>query len=244
LNSLPDSIYYLRLAVNIGTKISFYQANLTFFNGAYMIHIDKYDTGTLTDYNTILDFSNINYNSLLTNPGVKELVFPIYSHSYKVLNINDDKIIDSSGNITLYTNILSKINITDVVNAGNWVKDTGFESQYLGITLASITGEGLKNIRELFTYNFTKYVSSKTLYIYLPDMVKIKNILGNTIYRITYNGNVHAPRITTANLTLFTPFPSTSNSTIPGAGEIISIYAQNSLLSDQPAIYDVSNINI
>ena len=75
---------------------------------------------------------------------------------------------------------------------------------------------------------------SKALYINLPDIIKVQNILGNTIYRVTNSGNVHAPRVTTSNVSLFVnPAVGPTTDNIVGAMDIQSIFTQNSLLNNE-----------
>jgi hypothetical protein len=229
-SSTSDHMYYFRLFTNTGSKVAFYQSNLIFNDGIYYINIDKFDTGNLVDYNRLIDASNIDYNALLRNDSVNELLFPIYKHSYKQILV--DEIIDSNGNVKSIDTILNSITNKSITES-SWTQDNDFNYQYLGITLAAISGQGLINIQKLFKFNAFDFVSSKSLYVYLPDMMKVINNLGNTVYRVTNGGNVHAPRVTTSHLSLFTSITDPIKNTIPGAGDIQSIYNQNSLLQDR-----------
>ena len=224
--------YYLRLFTTIGSRVKFYQADIQFNGSGYTINIDRFDTGTIIDYNTILDVSSQNpdYNKLVSS-NVKELIFPIYKYHTKQINITRS-ITDISGNIKDINTFRNETTFTDISNAA-FTPVTNFISQYLGITISSITSQGLSKLQNIFNYNELTNFQSKSLYIYLPDMIQVKNVLGNTVYRVTNGGNVHAPRMTTSNLTMFTNSSATpSYSNIPGAGDIASIYNQNSLLDD------------
>jgi len=230
--SYVDKSYYIRLPTYVGSTCTFYQSNLVYDNEAYYMNIDKFCTGNLVNYNALIDTSNIDYDALLSHELVREILFPIYTHSYKQIPVTG--VVDDEGNVKTMDVIISEINTESISNTA-WQMDKGFIPQYLGVTLSAITGQGLQNMKKIFGYHPFDYTSSKTLYVILPDMIKLTNILGNTVYRVTNTGNTHAPRMTTSNLSLFTsiPDPSVSPNNIPGAGDIQSIYAQNSLLMDR-----------
>jgi hypothetical protein len=220
----PQSTTYLRLAVNTGSSVAFYQSNLIYdISGpSYYVIIDRFTTDAV-----------VNYNQLLQGGTVNELVFPISTHHSKQFMISDSTIIDSSGNINDISNILQSIQYTDISNA-SWVTDNSFELQYLGITLSGVTQQGIINLNNVLTYSSGASLDSKALYVNLPDILKVQNILGNTIYRVTNSGNVHAPRVTTSNVSLFVnPAVGPTTNNIVGAMDIQSIFAQNSLLNDE-----------
>ena len=106
----PQSTTYLRLIVNIGTEISFYQSNLVYdvsgTSGTYYIVIDRYNTDSVVNYSEILQTASIN-----------ELVFPISSHLTKQFMIDNSTIIDNSGNISDISDILNSIQYVDISNA-------------------------------------------------------------------------------------------------------------------------------
>ena len=220
----PASTTYLRLAVNTGSSLAFYQSNLLYdeTGPSYYISIDRYKTDAV-----------VNYNTLLLGGTVNELVFPISSHDVKQFVINNNDIIDSNGNLSDISGILSSITQNDIENA-SWVSDASFELQYLGLTLSAVTDQGITNLNNVLTYSSGASLDSKALYINLPDIINVRNILGNTIYRVTNSGNVHAPRVTTSNVSLFVnPAVDPTTNNIVGAMDIQSIFAQNSLLSDE-----------
>ena len=227
--------YYLRLPANKGSLTSFYQSNIQYHNGHYFINIDKFETGTITDYGLVLhDPSNIDYSILVTANTVNELLFPITKHSTKHININELDMVDSSGVIRNIMDIIKDITPEDISGCGSWTVDTNFTLQYVGITLSAITTVGREKMKDLFKYDYSKYLTSKSLYIYLPDMIQIKNRLGNTVYRVSNGGNVHAPRISTSNLALFrNQYTNNQVNGINGSGDIQSIFIQNSLMDDQ-----------
>jgi hypothetical protein len=222
----PQSTTYLRLAVNTGSSTSFYQSNLVYdasgLSGTYYIVIDRFDTDAV-----------INYNQLLQGGTVNELVFPISTHSTKQFAINNEEIIDENGNLSSISDIITTINYSDIDNA-SWITDDAFQLQYLGLTLSGITQQGITNLNNVLTYSSAASLDSKALYINLPDIIKVQNILGNTIYRVTNSGNVHAPRVTTSNVSLFVnPAVGPTTDNIVGAMDIQSIFTQNSLLNNE-----------
>ena len=142
--------------------------------------------------------------------------------------------VDSSGVIRNIMDIIKDITPEDISGCGSWTVDTNFTLQYVGITLSAITTVGREKMKDLFKYDYSKYLTSKSLYIYLPDMIQIKNRLGNTVYRVSNGGNVHAPRISTSNLALFrNQYTNNQVNGINGSGDIQSIFIQNSLMDDQ-----------
>lgn len=223
----PESTVYLRLITNQGSNLSFYQSNLVYDvsgdSGSYYAVIDRFDTNTV-----------INYGQLLTGGTLNEVVFPINKHYSKQIQINPNNVIDSSGNINTISNILKSIRYTDVSNAV-WITDNSFELQYLGLTLSAVTQQGITNLHDVLTYSSSASLDSKAIYVYLPDIIRVNNVLGNTIYRITNSGNVHAPRVTTSNVSLFiSPGVGPTTNNIQGAMDIQSIFTQSSLLNDSP----------
>ena len=224
----PASTTYLRLAVNTGSSVAFYQSNLVYdpsgSSGSYYVVLDRFETDAV-----------INYNQLLQGGRINELVFPISTHYTKQFIIDDTTIIDSSGNIKDISNILQSIQYTDISNA-SWIVDNSFELQYLGLTLSAVTEQGIINLNNVLTYSSSASLDSKALYVNVPDILKVQNILGNTIYRVTNSGNVHAPRVTTSNVSLFVnPAVGPNTNNIVGAMDIQSIFTQNSLLNDENA---------
>ena len=222
----PQSTTYLRLAVNAGSTVSFFQSNLVYdvsgTSGTYYVVIDRYNTDAVVNYNQILQGSSIN-----------EVVFPISTHSTKQFMISNSTIVDTSGNVNDISDILNSIQYTDISNA-SWIVDTSFELQYLGLTVSAITDQGITNLNNFLTYSSSSSLDSKALYVNLPDIIKVQNILGNTIYRVTNSGNVHAPRVTTSNVSLFAnPAVGPTTNNIVGAMDIQSIFVNNSLLASE-----------
>jgi hypothetical protein len=114
---------YLRLISSQGTNVTFYQANIIYndisgTSGYYMV-IDRYNTD-----------SNVNYNSIL-NGSIRELFFPVTSHYTKQIPLSNG-IVDGNGNIINQSQFIGQIDATDVDNV-SWVEDTSFNLQYIRI---------------------------------------------------------------------------------------------------------------
>jgi len=217
-------VSYLRLPSGRGTNVTFFQANVAYdlsgIDSSYYMIIDKYISDITVNYNSFLDTS------------VREIFFPITNHYVKQIAISSD-IVDGSGNIISYSELVDLITYNDISNC-SWVEDLTFGAvQYSGITMSALTEQGRLNMQDVFKYNSGDSLDSKALYIYRPDLIRARNIIGTPIYRVTNGGNVHAPRVTTSNLSLFVaPNVAPIDSNIPGFNDIQSLFAQNSLMND------------
>lgn len=218
---------YLRLKSSQGTNVTFFQANIIYndisgTSGYYMV-IDKYNTD-----------SNVNYNVIL-NGSVRELFFPISSHYTKQIPLSNG-IVDGNGNIINQTEFIGQIDVTDVENV-NWIQDESFILQYIGVTISAITNAGISAVGDLLKYNPNAFLQSKALYIRRQDIIRVLNVLGNTTYRLTNSGNIQSQRVTTSAVSLYYPIntpPDILGNSIGGAQDIISLFAQDSLISNVP----------
>ena len=232
-NNTGRPTYYLRTPTDIGTEVSFYQANIiyndTSGNGladidpeaqtGYFMIIDKYDTD-----------SNINYNVIIDGT-IREVYFPVQTHKTKEIYLGE--IVDASGNIINQQDYLNQITLADVSNA-SWMIDNSFELQYIGITISALSNAGKDNIGNLLKYNQQEGLKSKALYVRRQDAIRMTNVLGNNLFRVTNSGNVHSQRIVTSNVSLFYP-PNTIpniNTNIVGSSDIMSIFAQNTIINN------------
>jgi hypothetical protein len=233
-----------------GTSVNFYQANIIYsdvsggyfnevsgnnyyndtsgngigyFNnsggvGYYMI-IDKYETA-----------SNINYNSILENENVRELFFPVQNHYTKQIFLGP--ITDEYGFPIDQQTYLNQITLEDVDNA-SWVLDESFILQYIGITISALSYTGINSVRDLLKYDSYSSLESKALYVKRQDAIRVKNVLGNNIFRVTNSGNVQTQRIVTSNVSLYYTLQGTTpsiDSNIAGSADIMTIFAQNTLM--------------
>jgi hypothetical protein len=225
--------YYLRTPTDIGTNVSFYQANIVYNDTSgtalhyidpsaqtgYFMIIDKYDTD-----------SNINYNQILDGT-IREVYFPVQSHQTKEIYLGS--IVDDSGNVINQQDYLNQITLTDVSNA-HWMPDGSFVLQYVGITLSALSTSGINNISNLLKYYQVEGFESKALYVKRQDAIRLSNVLGNNLFRVTNSGNVHSQRIVTSNVSLFYP-PNTIpniNTNIGGSADIVTIFAQNTIINN------------
>jgi len=219
--------YYLRLPSPLGTSISFYQANIIYSDvsgvdgleyGYYMV-IDKFDT-----------ISNINYNQILSDPSIREVFFPVQFHETKQILLGS--IVDENGNVIDQQTYLEEITFDDVSNA-EWISDLNFTTQYIGITISALSNAGANNIADLLKYAPGDALDAKALYVKRQDAIRLMNVLGNNLFRVTNSGNVQTQRVVTSNVSLYTPpnvMPNI-NSNIAGAADIISIFAQDTILN-------------
>jgi hypothetical protein len=69
--------------------------------------------------------------------------------------------------------------------------------------------------------------------VHRPDVIRVVNLIGNPVYRVTNGGNVHAPRVTTTNLSLFVNPDPLPNTISQGSNNVRSIFAQNSLIREE-----------
>jgi len=239
-NATGNPSYYLRLPVAVGTGASFYQANIIYAdvsgNGYYDTsgnYIGHYDLSFGTGYYMIIDRydtgSNINYNKILQTQTIREFFFPVQSHSTKEIFLGS--IVDQFGNVINEQDYLNQIEISDISNA-SWTLDTSFTLQYVGITLSGLSTSGINAIGDLLRYDPLAFLESKSLYIRRQDAIRMRNILGNTLFRVTNSGNVQTQRVLTSNISLYYPPTSvkpTTNS-IAGSSDIITIFAQDTIM--------------
>lgn len=217
--------YYLRLPSSQGTSISFYQANIIYsdissvgINVGYYMIIDKYDT-----------VSSINYNEILSSSDIREIFFPVQYHYSKHILLGS--IVDDSGNVIDQQDYLEEITLEDVSDA-EWVQDASFVMQYIGLTISGLSNKGVNAIGDLLKYNQYAFIQSKVLYVKRQDAIRVVNALGNNVYRVTNSGNVQTQRIVTSNVALYSlPNLPTVNGNIAGSGDIISIYAQDTIMN-------------
>ena len=215
-------VTYLQLPTAQGTTINLYQSNITYdvSNAAYFMIIDKYESDLTFDYNLFL------------TANIRELYFPVTSHYTKEILINTSAV-NEDGNVISYQDLLDLISYEDISGA-SWLTDEGFtQTQYSGLTLTAVTEQGRLNIQNLFRYNSADNIGSKILYVHRPDVIRVVNLIGNPVYRVTNGGNVHAPRVTTTNLSLFVNPDPLPNTISQGSNNVRSIFAQNSLIREE-----------
>lgn len=226
VNGYPSM--YLRLTSSQGTSVAFYQANIVYNDvngesGYYMI-IDKYTTD-----------SSVNYNSLLSAGTVRELFFPVASHYTKSVALSNT-IVDALGNIKDQGDFIDEIDLADIDNA-SWEIDEDFDLQYIGLTISALSTTGINAMGDLLKYNKNAFLQSKALYVRRQDVIRVLNAIGSTVYRVTNGGNVMSQRIITSSVALYYPptiAPDSIDTTIGGTSDIITLFAQNSLMDNSP----------
>jgi hypothetical protein len=224
-SSTGSPIYYLRLPTNYGSNVTFYQANIIYvdisgdLSTGYWMVVDKYDTN-----------ANINYNDILKNQNIREYYFPVQSHYTKEIYLGS--IQDESGNIINQDDYLNQIPFSGITDT-SWNVDNSFVLQYIGITISGLSTNGVNAIADLLKYDQAAYLQSKSLYVKRQDAIRIKNILGNTLFRVTNSGNVQTRRVLTSNVSLYNPSSGVIpniNSNIGGSSDVITIFAQDTIL--------------
>jgi hypothetical protein len=219
--------YYLRLISPLGTTVSFYQTNVIYndaslnnhldFSLNYYLIVDRYDANP-----------NINYDEILRQSTLHEIFFPVSKHYTKEIRLGD--IVDPSGYPIDQQEYLNEIELVDISNSA-WVRDLSFSLQYVGLTITSLSKTGTDSVGDLLKYNPRQSLQSKGLYVKLQDAIRVKNVLGNNLFRVTNSGNVQTSRIVTSKVSLYSQpnvLPNV-NSNIGGSEDIISYFAQNTI---------------
>jgi hypothetical protein len=170
------------------TNTSFYQANVHLQDGSFVLLVDKYST-TGTNY------------SAATAGNLNAVFFVATSHSTCSFAIPGTSISNVGPNFNveaIFSNILQ--------NSITFVNDSTFTTpKNIGITLTAMTTSGINNLKNLLFYNFSTSLNSTANYINMPDIMRVKSLFGTPIFRITNNGNVKTPSVTTYSLNLTTP---------------------------------------
>lgn len=218
---------YLRLQSSQGTNLAFYQANIVYNDvsgvSGYYMTIDKYTTD-----------SSVNYSSLL-NGAVREIFFPVASHYTKNIALSNS-IVDASGTIIDQSDFIDAITLSDIESA-SWEADLDFTLQYIGLTISALTTTGITAMGDLLKYNSDAFIQSKALYVRRQDIIRVLNAIGSSVYRVTNGGNVISQRIITTAVSLYYPpsvAPESLGSAIGGSSDIITLFAQNSLMDNTP----------
>jgi hypothetical protein len=82
-------------------------------------------------------------------------------------------------------------------------------------------------------YNPSDSLESKALYVKRQDAIRLLNVLGNTLFRLTNSGNVQSQCVTTSKVSLYTvpQVLPTMNNPIAGSSDIITLFAQDTILN-------------
>ena len=213
---------FLRLKSSQGTQISFYQTNIIYNvnNTSYYLQIDKFNTD-----------STMNYNSIL-NGSVREVFFPVATHYTKMLLLANS-LVDGNGNLINQADLIGNIVETDL-DAVSWSSDTSFNLQYVGITLSALTPNGIDALGNLLKYESSAYLQSKALYVRRQDIIRVINAIGNNVFRVTNSGNMQSTRVTTSAVSLYVPVNTVPNGTIGGSADVITLFAEDTLVTTVP----------
>jgi hypothetical protein len=213
---------FLRLTSSQGTRVSFYQSTVVYDvnTASYYLLIDKYNTD-----------STVNYTSVLTGL-VREVFFPVASHYTKRIYLTN-YLLDGSGAVVDQGVWTANVGETEI-DGVNWVTDNTFTLQYIGITLSAINTQGASALGDLLKYRNSAFLQSKALYVFRQDIIRVVNAIGNNVFRVTNSGNVQSNRVTTSAVSLFVPVNTIPNGTIGGSNDIITLFAEDTLVDSVP----------
>jgi hypothetical protein len=206
-----NSSSYLLLKTGYSSNITLYDTNTRFNNGRYHLYLNKYELNTSIDYNNILSNSS-NINEIIFNIStIYQSVIPLNTNGNHPLLNSNILTVNKYGNLNIQNNLLSDLSINDINTS--WVKVSDFsELKSIGISIGALDISGVEFIKNLIMSNVSyKDVNYKTLFVLKQDIMKLNNVFGNCIFRLTNNGNIIIPKITTSNLTMFTQSLNTSS---------------------------------
>jgi len=213
---------FLRLKSSQGTEVAFYQSNIVYnvTNTSYYLQVDKFTTDSTMNYSAIL------------NGSVREVFFPVASHYTKTLLLADD-LLDASGNLIHQSDLVGDVTENDL-DSVSWVNDSSFNLQYVGITFSALTPRGITALGDLLKYSSLEFLQSKVLYVRRQDIIRVVNAIGNNVFRVTNSGNVQTVRVTTSAVSLFVPINTAPNGTIGGSTDVITLFAEDTLITSIP----------
>ena len=216
-NTPPINFAIFDLTTSETTNASFYQSTIHLQDGSFVLLLDKYST-TGTNYSAATA-GNLNAVFFIaTNHSTCSFAIPGTSISNVGPNFNVDAI---------FSNIRQ--------NSITFVNDATFTTpKNIGITLTAMTTSGINNLKSLLFYNFSTTLNSTANYINMPDIMRVKSLFGTPIFRITNNGNVKTPSVTTYSLNLTTPtqlYDTSGNNSVMNPGNFEPNGQNNSYLN-------------
>jgi hypothetical protein len=178
------------LTTSSATNVSLYQSSVSIFNGAVILTIDKYTT------------AGTNYSAAQNSP-ITEVFFIANTRSTFTYSISGELLSTAPGssydlNIPTFLRNLSPSSIV-------FTPDSTFTATNTGITLSALTRQGIDSLKNLLFYDYTAKISSTANYISTPDIMRVNSLFGSSLFRITNNGNVKTPSVTTYSLNLAKP---------------------------------------
>jgi len=97
--------------------------------------------------------------------------------------------------------------------------------------LSGLSTKGINDIGNLLKYFPGDSLESKALYVRRQDAIRLTNVLGNNLFRVTNSGNVQTHRVVTSNVSLYYPPNVLPNSIIAGSSDVITLFAQNTIIN-------------
>jgi len=185
--TLPYAVF--DLTTSNSTNVSFYQSSVSISDGAVKFIVDKYTT------------AGTNYSAYQPDK-VNEVFFIANTHSSFTYSISGESISDNADSYSLsISSLLNNLNQNNI----SFIKDTNFTATNTGITLSAITKSGIDKLEALLKYDPLIRISSTANYISTPDIMRVNNMFGTSLFRITNNGNIKTPSVTTYSVNLAKP---------------------------------------
>jgi hypothetical protein len=198
---LIDSSYIL-LDTGLKTRINAYSATPTMDNsGNYMVKLYKYcdDLNRAFDNQSTGDFELPNNYIQLSQHSIyhcdvsfSAVSFPTGSTAYTLQNIVSDS--NNGGSLI------------DHLNNLQWTLDSSTNVfSYYNFEMVALCGDGATKILSLFDVNVNPTGAepvAQITYITLPDVFNAVSADGSPVMRITYNGTMVAPLLSTNQITM------------------------------------------
>jgi len=170
---------YLDLPAAVSTHVEIYQAQSNLVDNSFVLVIDKYSS------------IGVDYGYLISNNNLQKIFFIMDEHSTCTFEIDGSTI--TIGSQTIDINNLFDIATSEVV----FVPDSSFNDAVdIGLTFSALSTTGTANLSTLFTYVFSDYLLSKSLYVNIPDCLNVTSLVGTKLFRLTNCGNIKTPSVT------------------------------------------------
>jgi len=177
----------LHIATGESTQISVYGCipYVTDVSNNYALKLYKY-----------VDNQSINISGPLLNNSLVIRPFERYTHDVSFMQI------DISTNPYTINDLL--IQVTEASLTGQaWTIDSSFNvTSPFNLDFVSLSTGGIQSIKTIFSVSSTE-PALRVNYITMPDSLNIKSADGSPVMRITYNGSIVTPLVSTTQINLF-----------------------------------------
>jgi hypothetical protein len=202
-------VYDISINPTVNTRVELMSVKTTTANnGDFVLDAYKYVDKTSTDYMGQL-------KNKLTHIG-----FVASEHWHKTIIIPD---ISFNGTPFSLSKVLGDISLNDVSGAWQQVDDIDSDSPVvLPFNLVALSNPtGVENIFKCVTVN-TVGSNLTVEYFTLPDIINAVSSDGSSVYRVTYNGVVAAPAVSTSSVILHNSFNNTVPNTAGNGGNYVT----------------------